>query len=281
MGTSHAQTVRDWITRFIADSSTNSLHDASATRAWDAPLVGFARGDDPLFAFLHEDIGAFYWTPEQAFRAAYPNQPTPAHELSVICWVLPQSQLAKSENARATDGPSEPWARSRYFGEMCNDDLRRHVVAQFTQIGIPAVAPMLAPGWAWHTSAKYGDASNWSERHAAYIAGLGTFGLSDGLITAAGKAHRCGSVVARIALEPTPCPYKGIHDYCLQFQGKPCNACARRCPVGAITPAGHDKVRCRAFTAGQAAAISRDQYGIPTTPCGLCQTGVPCESCIP
>ena len=36
-------------------------------------------------------------------------------------------------------------------------------------------------------SEKYAYASTWSERHAAYAAGLGTFGLSDGLITAAGQ----------------------------------------------------------------------------------------------
>ena len=43
-------------------------------------------------------------------------------------------------------------------------------------------------------SEKYGMASCWSERHAAFVSGLGTFGLCDGLITPVGKAMRCGSV---------------------------------------------------------------------------------------
>ena len=44
------------------------------------------------------------------------------------------------------------------------------------------------------------------QRHAAHAAGLGTFGLCDGLITAKGKAMRAGSVVARIAVAQTPRP---------------------------------------------------------------------------
>lgn len=273
--------VQNWITSFIADSEHNTLADGTGSRAWNAPLVGFARGDDPLFDFLHEDIGDFYWTPLQAFRAAFPDHCVTVQELSVICWVLPQTRRAKDDNARATDGPSETWARSRHYGEHCNDELRRHIVSQFSHINILAAAPVLTPGWGWRNSPKYGRATNWSERHAAYIAGLGTFGLSDGLITRAGKAHRCGSAVARIQLEPTPRPYTGIHDYCLFFNGSKCQACISRCPVNAISPAGHDKKLCEAFVTGAAAAISKDRYQVPTTPCGLCQTAVPCASGIP
>jgi len=48
-----------------------------------------------------------------------------------------------------------------------------------------------------------GLASNWSQRHIAYAAGLGTFSLSDGFITPKGIAMRCGSVVCDAALSPT------------------------------------------------------------------------------
>jgi epoxyqueuosine reductase QueG len=53
------------------------------------------------------------------------------------------------------------------------------------------------------THKHYGYASSWSERHAAHAAGLGTFGLCDGLITPKGKAMRAGSVVAKIQVEPS------------------------------------------------------------------------------
>ena len=63
----------------------------------------------------------------------------------------------------------------------------------------------------------YVFASLLSERHAAYAAGLGTFGLCDGLITPKGKAMRCGSVVARIQIAATPRPYEDHHAYCLFY----------------------------------------------------------------
>jgi len=49
---------------------------------------------------------------------------------------------------------------------------------------------MLSPPFKRETSEKYGYASSWSERHIAYVAGLGTFGFCDDLITPVGKAMR-------------------------------------------------------------------------------------------
>lgn len=46
-----------------------------------------------------------------------------------------------------------------------------------------------------------GIASRWSERHAAYAAGLGTFSLSDGFISSRGIAHRCGLCQTKVSCE--------------------------------------------------------------------------------
>jgi len=58
---------------------------------------------------------------------------------------------------------------------------------------------MLVPNWAIVKSERFSYASSWSERHAPHAAGLGTFGLCDGLITAKGKAMRV-SPVRRVSL---------------------------------------------------------------------------------
>ena len=68
-------------------------------------------------------------------------------------------------------------------------------------------------------------ASQWSERHAAYASGLGTFGLCDGLITPKGKAVRFASVVTRIKVPPTQRPYKDHHAYCLHYAKGICGMC--------------------------------------------------------
>jgi len=52
-------------------------------------------------------------------------------------------------------------------------------------------------------------------------------------------------------------------------------------PVGAITEAGHDKVRCSRHLKPATEEFVKVNYGFDGYGCGLCQTGVPCESEIP
>ncbi len=244
---------------------------------WDAPLVGFARGDDPLFGWLKDDIGPFFWTPLEAFRIAFPDRDPSPSDLTVISYVLPQTAATRQDQRREKEFPAERWAQSRHFGEQFNCELRLHLAARLTAAGYPAVAPERLPGFEYRRSDRRGIASNWSERHAAHIAGLGTFGLSDGLITARGKAVRLGSVVAAIDLPPTPRPYPDRQAWCLWFARGTCGACIGRCPVEAITFSGHDKDRCRQYILEVTAPYATAHFGTGATPCGLCQVGIPCE----
>jgi hypothetical protein len=274
---------RDWIARLIDDfcaGPANSLQDAADERAWDAPLIGFARGGDPLWQQYKEVIGPDHWTPAEIYAITFPGTMIDPAALTVICWILPQTERTKADNRVEITFPAERWARSRIFGEEFNSLLRRHVAETLCALGCEAVAPHLSPAWSRKDSERYVFSSTWSERHAAYAAGLGTFGLCDGLITPVGKAMRVGSVVARIAVPPTSRQYTNHRAYCSFFADGSCGECIGRCPVGAITQAGHDKLKCSAHVSSTAAFV-RERYGFEGYGCGLCQTGVPCESGIP
>jgi len=273
---------RAWLKSTIKSfirSPENSLKYKNE-EAWADPIVGFSGGDDPLYQFYKADIGGFYWTPLEIFTNTFPQLKVTPNQLTVISWVLPQTEATKSDNRKQTFYPSERWARARINGEEVNVKLRKHVVAILQEAEFEAVAPIISPLWESRTSERYGRASTWSERHAAYASGLGTFGLCDGLITPKGKAMRCGSVVARIRIPPTNRPYKDHHAYCLFFSKSICGKCIQRCPVGAISELGHDKNKCSKHL-----QITRDyvrsHFGFKGYGCGLCQTGVPCESKIP
>jgi epoxyqueuosine reductase QueG len=272
------------IKSFINNSPENSLKNEENDKAWVDPLIGFSSGDDPLYQEFKEHIGSFYWTPLEIFSRAFPVLRVKSDDLTVISWVLPHSERTKSDNREQTAYPSERWVRARVYGEETNEKLRTHVVATLQESGHEAVAPMLSSFFERKTSERYGFASTWSERHAAYASGLGTFGLCDGLITPGGKAMRCGSVVARIKIPPTKRPYDDHHAYCLFFTKGLCGKCIDRCPVEAITESGHDKVKCRQYVRGAVPEYIRSHFGLPEGKaygCGLCQTGVPCESKIP
>jgi epoxyqueuosine reductase len=275
-----AEWIRRSILRFIATSPGNSLRNAGGDPAWDDALVGFASGADPIWQQYKEHVGPFHWTPWEVFSQHCPGPVARAEELTVVSWVLPQREPVRRANRRARTFPAEDWARVRVYGEEFNVALRRHLVDGLGRAGHAAVAPMLVPGWTVVQSARFSYASTWSERHAAHAAGLGTFGLCDGLITARGKAVRVGSVVARVAIEPTPRPYSDHRAYCLFFTDGACGKCIERCPAQAITRRGHDKEKCRRHLARSREHVRRthrfEGYG-----CGLCQVGVPCEARIP
>jgi epoxyqueuosine reductase QueG len=275
-----ADGITDLIREFIATSPLNRMRNQTEEAAWDDALVGFASGADPIWQQYKEYIGPFHWTPWEVFAQHCPQASAGASELTVIVWVLPQREAVRKANRRAKRYPSEAWARIRVYGEEFNAALRRHVADGLNRAGHAAIAPMLVSNWTVVKSERFSYASSWSERHAAHAAGLGTFGLCDGLITAKGKAMRVGSVVARVSIEPTPRPYADHRAYCLFFANGTCGKCMDRCPARAITKAGHDKEKCRQHLVRSRKYVKQtyrfDGYG-----CGLCQVGVPCEAGIP
>jgi epoxyqueuosine reductase QueG len=269
------------IQEFIKRSTANTLQNTNNEKAFKDPLVGFSNGADLLYEGYKNYVGAFHWTPLEIFAQAFPDATVKPDQLTVISWILPHMEVTKADNRRETIYPSERWARARGYGEEVNATLRKHVVATLQAEGYKAIAPQLFPGWTRKTSEHYGLASTWSERHAAYASGLGTFGLCDGLITPRGKAVRVGSVVANIQIPPSRRPYTNPHDYCLFFTQGICGKCILRCPVGAITEAGHDKPKCFQHVEVDTVDYVLSHFGFDGYGCGLCQTGVPCESKIP
>ncbi len=269
------------ILQFTEQSPKNSITGKGGERAFDPPLVGFARGTDPLFDELKKDIGEFFWTPLEIFQKSFPDENVLAEELTVISWVLPQTKITRKDHAQAKDLPSERWSRVRHYGEKFNDQLRLHMENWLGSKDIPAVSPVQAPDWSRMESEKYGYASKWSERHVAYVAGLGTFSLSDGFITSAGMAMRLGSTVARISIQPSVREFDSHLSNCLFYTKGNCKACIKRCPVDAITEEGHDKVKCQDYIREITSKYVEEQLGFWVSSCGLCQTKVPCESCIP
>ena len=270
-----------WIEKIVRDfcaSPANTLKNGTGEPAWGEPLVAYARGDDPLFNRLKSDIGDFYWTPAEAYQLAYPDEEIDPSALAIICYILPQTEATRIDQAAATEVPAERWARSRFHGEEFNCALRLHLADQLTLAGYPAVAPERLPDFDYRQSERFGIASNWSERHTAWVAGLGTFGLSDGLITQVGKAVRFGSVIVKMAIEATTRPYAGHQDWCLWYAKGTCGVCMQRCPIDAITAEGHDKAACFDYIRNVTTPYVRDNYGTGATPCGLCQVKIPCES---
>jgi epoxyqueuosine reductase QueG len=267
------------ILRELYDDDTKKFFDEPATMPlFDAPLVGVAAADDPWFARFKQILGPWYWTPQEALELAAPG----ATARSVICFCLPVAEIARKTNRREREMPSRAWAYVRTYGEEFVTRMRLGLVERLQTLGQAAVAPAVAPQHKVERRPGVGLSDCWSERHMAFVAGLGTFGISGGLITSRGVAHRLGSVVTDTALEPTPRPYgDDPFAWCLKLSRDTCGACIKRCPVAAIGPSIHDRDKEACFKHAYEYISERGRtvfgwegvYG-----CGLCQTGVPCES---
>ena len=283
--TNAAELVANEIKSFVLDSPLNRMPTTKNDVIYNEPLVQFADGDDPIFNEYETIIDPAHLTPRKALAQAYEKNPEeiPAR-LSVISWILPITEKTRISNRTETHVPSRLWSHTRWYGEILNDAVREHVVDELIGMGYMATAPMKTPFFKV-MSTDNGYYSNWSERHIAYAAGLGTFSLSDGFITERGIAHRCGSVVTDLELIPSPRTAAGPYTNCLFYVNEKCGKCIDRCPAGAITEEGHDKLKCREHLRdiGYSPQELGDGYDIDKSVagCGLCQTKVPCEAVNP
>jgi len=300
--------IHDFFRDFLATAQNNNLGPGwTEETAWQDFVIGYSSGDDDLYEFWKNHIGPFHWDPAEAFAAGMTAEarergvaalapadglegdsdlcdgapPPPASELTVISWALSHTDATKADNRREKTLPSERWARTRMFGQSRNRALHRALVTMLVAQGHSAVAPALLLDHKEEYSENHGRSSNWSERHVAHTSGLGTFGLCGGLITELGQAVRLGSVVVHALLPATRRPYSGSFDYCLYFNGVDCTECIDRCPVDSSGDNADRKLACAEHLEVTAAEFVESEYGFKGYGCGLCQTGVPCESGIP
>ncbi len=270
--------IRDEIIRYVRESPENRF-PGSEHPYFEEPLIGFAAADDPLFYDYKQIIGEFHLTPAEIMENTYGVGIGKAK--TVICWILPISGATRASNRRQDLMPCREWALTRAYGELFNTRLRLHLAETLGFWGAQAVAPLLSGMWRPVMDPRVGMASTWSERHAAYAAGLGTFSLNDGFITDRGIAHRCGSIVTDETIAPTERTCSDPWSNCLFCREGSCGLCIQRCPVGAISRQGHDKEKCQAYVYGKLRRSAGELYGVMETGCGLCQTKVPCESRVP
>lgn len=232
------------------------------------PIFGFGRADDPMFEELKN--------PRAVHPEFLPPRAWAEDGETVIAFFFPFTRQVREANGRSMDQVSRAWLHGRIEGQELVAAYSTHLRDLLRAAGWTAAAPSLESRFR-----KLGEfASNWSERHVAYVCGLGTFGLSRGLITEKGMAGRFGSVVTSCPLPPTRRWYTSLTQSCIL-----CGKCARNCPAGAIDPArgaleGKDHIRCLAWlnTTYQPPAGPRQKirYG-----CGKCQVRVPCEARAP
>ena len=295
--------LEEWITKLVLGNQNNRLLAYDNDPIFDEPLIGVADGDDIIFREFKKEIiiGDFHLTPREALRVYRIRQGKTVNEkrprrISVISCIFPTNINSRLSSRRESFSGSARWNAVQVSGKVFTDDVvLRSLVSLLEDLGYQAVAPCCTYPEI-EVQSSHGIVSDWSEKHIAYAAGLGTFSLNGGLITPLGKAVNLGSIITDLALPITPRPYNNHMAYCLFYQNGSCKRCIKRCPSGSISEQGYDANKCSDYNSGVPLDIVRNSDGEGYTGshigdfeqihhkgflCGLCETKVPCEGRIP
>ncbi|MBP5750874.1 MAG: epoxyqueuosine reductase, partial [Firmicutes bacterium] len=226
-----------FITQHLAGAPDNLVTAQTAvdpadigTPMFAEPLVCVGRADDPLWEELKkpEAVGSIFRAPREWMPEAK----------TVISVFGPWSDHVVETNAQDPVYPSSAWISAYHTGGALIKRLSVELVEWLQPAGYSAIAPAMTENFRFvyedgsdpEIPAGIAYASNWSERHAAFVCGHGTFGLSRGIITRKGMAGRFCSVVTDLELEPDVRDYTGVYEYCTN-----CGMCIANCPPQAIS----------------------------------------------
>ena len=236
---------------------------------WGTPLVGFADANHPIISQFKTLIGPNHGTPNEVMENAS----------IVIAYYVPFTEELAKTNATGTHLASREWAVAYEETNAMFKELNAYVIEKLTDWGYHAgISPKT------NTFSTTELKSDWSYRHFAYLAGLGTFGINNMLITKHGCCGRYNNIVTDLDVVPDE-PLK--EEYCLYKKNKTCGVCMKNCPVNALTPESYDRHLCyrnllknaEVHTGLGDSYMSEDgcsANSVGSDVCGKCVTQSPC-----
>jgi epoxyqueuosine reductase QueG len=235
-------------------SSYQKQHQTQST--WRRPIIGFALAENSLFNQYKKIVQPSHATPKELLPRAE----------SVVVYFIPFEKNLHKENAASPVYASHSWAVAYVETNQLISDLNQHIKNELASNRYQAA---LVPPT--HNFDKKTLMSDWSHRHMAYAAGIGSFGVHNLLITEKGCSGRVGSLVTDLALEPSP-----VQDgeNCLTKSGQKCLKCVEQCVYDALHADGFDRHACYR----QLLLNDRHHEDLGLTDvCGKCASMVPCS----
>ena len=282
--------VQKFLEELFSSSELNRLPESyGGGRIFSPPVIGISQGDDPIFHKFKEVVNPKHLTPAEMWVASgLPDEDGLASRLRILSIVCPYTERIREESMGAKEIPAEIYCIERNYANPFKVEIMKETIKYFQNQGFQATAGALSEAFSIYP----GFYSTWSERHIAFAAGLGTFSLHEGLITEIGCNVRLCSVITDAPLRVTPRKNDDPHANCLYYSTNTCKKCMDRCPIGAITEEGHDKVKCRKLGSKierimnkRLGSILKPHYRringqyfkqVPPVGCAFCQFGVPC-----
>ena len=228
---------------------------------WEQPLVAAINANHPLIPGLKHSVSPDHLLPDELLSGAK----------SVVVFFIPFTNSIIESNIKG-EAASREWALAYVVTNsllgFINDELEKFLESHGFQ-----TAKIMAT----HNFDEKTLISRWSHRHLAWIAGLGSFGLNNMLITSKGCCGRLGSLVTDADCEELGVPSVAElqKERCLNKINGSCGLCQKICPAGAYEEKGKfNRWKCHEVCLKNAEL--HKELGVADV-CGKCLVGLPCS----
>lgn len=243
------------IENLIQNYIANCKQQDETSSEWKMPVIKYAAADDPMFKELKDAVSEDHLMPEDILPGAR----------TVITYFIPFSNKIANSNIEGKYS-SHQWAKAYVETNQLITELNQHLKNELSERGYQA--SLIA---ATNNFDKERLLSDWSHRHAAYIAGLGTFGINNMLITEKGCAGRVGTLITDLKIEASERTEK---ERCLNKAGFKCSKCVDRCVNGALQEDSFDRHQCYDLLLENDELHPESEL---TDVCGKCSVDLPCS----
>lgn len=278
LNTSKSNNIKNTINTLITDYVRNyHLKNDIATK-WGTPLVGYANANHPYIQNLPKLISASHDLPQNILD----------NPKIILVYYIPFTKELARTNRNEQQLSSPDWARAYEETNKMFTKLNSYLIQVLSEYGYNAATSSKAS-----TYDRLNLISDWSYRHLAYVAGLGTFGLNNMLITKYGCCGRYNAIVTNLDIEADR-PL--TTELCLFKKNGTCGVCITKCPAKAlkINDTGeltYDRKKCYAVLRKNAeiynqfgSSYTSDMPTLSSTTsnvggsevCGKCITHSPC-----
>lgn len=264
------------ITRFVAEYQKR---DDIATE-FGKPLVAFADAKAAEIQNLPSVVSPDHLLPQDVIPDAS----------VIVSYYVPFTKALAATNPANEEGIASPeWARAYEELNGMFVELNRHLVAFIAELG-SYKASVIEAASQFDTEKLI---SNWSHRHVAHAAGLGTFGVNNMLISPVGCCGRYNSVVTNIPVDifcgdsPDAIGSPMTEELCDFKRDGSCGVCIKSCPSGALSASGNSEEFNRSLcfeVCSRNAEIYPQKFfssypgndAVGNEVCGKCVTSAPC-----
>jgi epoxyqueuosine reductase QueG len=224
---------------------------------WRAPIIEIISANDEKIKDLKQAVSLEHLMPHDILQDAK----------SVISFFIPFHERIVESNINGTMASKEwveAYIKTNDLIKVINNKIEELMERNGYKTGkIPAT----------HNFNEETLISNWSHRHIAYIAGIGTFGINNMLITKKGCCGRFGSIIINCELDNYQ-QIGNIKEKCLYKINGSCGICRKRCMANAYDNNNFNRNAC------YKQCLENTEYHKETgyaDVCGKCLVGLPCS----